>query len=401
MKNEIKCNACGNVIDVQEALSSELLAQLKSENDERLKKIQAISDEKEAKLKARESKLLEDEQQYQARINEEMKKREDSIRSRIEENKKEEFEALQEALKEKSRSLSEFHQMKIRLEELEEEKKNALSDTERRLKLAIAAKERELREENESALEMVQKQHELALNAQKKLTEEMLKKQQQGSMQLQGEVLEELIEKFLIQEFRLDEVEAIAKGVHGADVVHKIKTTSGKEIGAVLYESKNAANWSNRWIPKLKEDLRNQGANIGVLVTEVFPSGVERLTQIEGIWVCSYSEFKGLCHVLRDTLRRMDQIEQVQFNMEDKKERLYSYITSENFKQGIEQIIGSFSQMKVELDKEKLAMTKLWSQREARLSQVLLGTSNLFGSISGIGGEDIQDIELLDLNHEG
>lgn len=50
---------------------------------------------------------------------------------------------------------------------------------------------------------------------------------EQGSQQLQGEVLELELEGLLTTSFPLDGVEAVRKGVRGADVIQTVKTRSG------------------------------------------------------------------------------------------------------------------------------------------------------------------------------
>ena len=42
--------------------------------------------------------------------------------------------------------------------------------------------------------------------------------------------------------------------------------------------------------------------DIGVLVTEAMPLGMERFGLKDGIWICSFEEFKGLCTVLRESI---------------------------------------------------------------------------------------------------
>lgn len=52
--------------------------------------------------------------------------------------------------------------------------------------------------------------------------------------------------------------------------------------------------------------MRDQNANIGVLVTDVLPKDMERMGLRDGIWICTYQEFKGLCFVLRESILHVD-----------------------------------------------------------------------------------------------
>jgi hypothetical protein len=49
---------------------------------------------------------------------------------------------------------------------------------------------------------------------------------------------------------------------------------------------------------------------------------------------------------------------------DEKMEVLYNYLTSEQFKAKIENIVEAFSTMKDDLDREKRAMEKIWASRE-------------------------------------
>ena len=88
-------------------------------------------------------------------------------------------------------------------------------------------------------------------------------------------------------------VDEVKKGAFGADCVQTVHTRELQNCGVICYESKNTKAWSDGWIAKLKQDMLSVGADIGVLVTTVYPSGMDRMGFVEGIWVCSLDEFKG------------------------------------------------------------------------------------------------------------
>ena len=51
--------------------------------------------------------------------------------------------------------------------------------------------------------------------------------------------------------------------------------------------------------------------------------------------------------------------------------------------------------LKSSLDKEKLQMTKIWAEREKQLEKVLVNTVGFYGSIQGIAGSAVPDINML------
>ena len=99
----------------------------------------------------------------------------------------------------------------------------------------------------------------------------MKRRADQGSTQLQGEVQELALEKLLQAAFPFDLVEPIGKGVRGADCTMTVRNSSGQECGKIIYESKRTKNFEADWVDKLKSDMRQQGAQVAILVTRVMP----------------------------------------------------------------------------------------------------------------------------------
>jgi hypothetical protein len=225
----------------------------------------------------------------------------------------------------------------------------------------------------------------------------MKRKQEQGSMQLQGEVQELAIEEYLMAQFPLDTIDEIKKGARGGDCVQIVNTRTKQNCGTIYYESKRTKDFQPSWIEKFKTDIRIKGANIGVLVTDVYPSDMQRMGLKEGIWICSYEEFKGLCKVLRESIVQLDSALATQENKGDKMSLLYDFLTSNTFRMQIEAIVEGFSQMQSDLDSEKRAMQRIWKTREKQIEKVITNTIDMYGSIKGIAGNAIGEIKALEL----
>jgi len=235
------------------------------------------------------------------------------------------------------------------------------------------------------------------LEDQKKLTEEMKRKQEQGSMQLQGEVQELAIEEWLAEQFPLDTIDEIKKGARGGDCIQIVNTRTAQNCGAIYYESKRTKDFQPTWIEKFKADIRAKGANIGVLVTEVMPSDMKRMGLKDGIWICNYDEFKGLCAVLRQSIIQLNSAVSSQENKGDKMHMLYDFLTSNTFRMQIEAIVEGFTQMKTDLETEKRSFARIWKQREKQIDKVTLNTIEMHASIKGIAGNAIQVVKALEL----
>jgi hypothetical protein len=167
----------------------------------------------------------------------------------------------------------------------------------------------------------------------------------------------------------------------------------------IYYESKRTRDFQPTWIEKFKADIRDRGAHIGVLVTEVMPSDMNRMGLKEGIWICNYEEFKGLCAVLRQSIVQLSSAVSSQENKGDKMHMLYDFLTSNTFRMQIEAIVEGFSQMKSDLDSEKRSMQRIWKQREKQIEKVVINTVDMYASIKGIAGNAIQSVKALELGH--
>ena len=92
------------------------------------------------------------------------------------------------------------------------------------------------------------------------------------AVELVGEAAEERLKEALSQRFPDDKILDVPKGKQGADLEqHVTLKGSGKSIGMILIERKSTKSFLKTWIPKLKKEVENSGAKIGVIVTDVMP----------------------------------------------------------------------------------------------------------------------------------
>jgi hypothetical protein len=411
-ESTLKCPNCGTEIDVQQALSSQMESHIREKHQEELNKERAslkdwkqkLEEEREAfqKQKEKENDLFKD--RLEKKLKEEKSKLTDELKHKLQEEQSDAFKLLRKELDEKSEKVKNLLKTQQEVEKLKREKEEIKEEME--LKMQREMNER-LQLERDKILSTEKEKKELEikelkkqLDDQKKLTEEMKRKQEQGSMQLQGEVQELAIEEFLLANFPLDTVEEIKKGAYGADCVQYVNTRTAQNCGVICYESKRTKEFSPAWIDKFKQDLKRVNAQVGVLVTEAMPSGMDRMGQVDGIWVCSFSEFKGLCKVLRSMVIQVHSAFSSQENKGDKMELLYDFLTSNNFRMQIEGIVEGFSQMKIDLDKERRAMQRIWKQREKQIEKVVDNTIEMYGSIKGIAGSAVGNIKALELGDD-
>jgi hypothetical protein len=240
------------------------------------------------------------------------------------------------------------------------------------------------------------KELEKQLEDQRKLAEEMRRKAEQGSMQMQGEVQELLLEELLKTSFPFDQISEVGKGVRGADCIQMVRNSLGQEAGKIIYESKRTKDFNQEWIDKLKADMRSQGADIAVIVTQTFPKELDRFGEKDGVYICSFQEVKSVALLLRNAILKVHDTKKSQVNKGDKMSFLYDYLTSNEFSEQWKAVGEGFRQMRSSIQKERDAMEKLWKAREKQLEKVLLNAMHIKGSIEGIAGADAIHLDLLE-----
>lgn len=252
-------------------------------------------------------------------------------------------------------------------------------------------------EKEKSSLEIAEIKKQL--DDTKKSLEDAQRKAMQKSQQMQGEVLELELEKMLRDAFPNDDTKPVAKGITGADIKQIVKSPKGIVCGTILWESKRTKEWSDKWLVKLKEDLRAQKANIPIIVSVVLPKEAKDGFGIkDGVWICSHSLVLPIATILRKNLLDVGYQKAVSLNREEKADMLYSYVTSHEFQQQVERIVEVYKEMKDQIITERNAFERSWKQREAQAERVIMSTANIVGSMQGRVGASMPAIKGLELN---
>jgi len=427
-QTSIKCPNCGTQIDIDEIFYHQIEEKFKQQHLSEQKK---LKDEIEAKrkeykthldaVKAQESALNEEKEKFDEELRKATKEQLKIEKTKLaEELKKELVEEqsasmalLQKELKEKSNKLKELHEATAKIAQLEREKEELATKAKAEAELALnqkladeklkikksldesmALKFKEIEEANILKL----KERDEQMEQLKRSLEDAKRKADQSSMQVQGEALELAIESWLSSQFPFDTVDEVKKGAFGADCVQTIHTRELQNCGVICYESKNTKAWSDGWITKLKQDMLKVNADLGVLVTSVYPNEMDRMGFVDGIWVCSLDEFKGSASLLRESLIRVHKSVQKEENRGDKMALLYNYLTGNEFGMQMKSIVDGFMTMQTELDKEKRSLMAAWKRRQKLIDGVLQNTTEMYGSLQGIAGAGaLGHIEALEL----
>lgn len=421
--NQIICPNCGTHIDINEALYSQLESKHKQEwlNEKKKQEAEIEAKRKEYKthldaLKAKEEELTEQKEKFddsvKNAINEQIRvekqKLQVDLANKIREDMSKDFSAAMESMRKeleaKSEQVKELNASKVEIEKLKREKEEAISRAmvEAQLELGkdLALEKEKMAKQFAEQYELKLKEKDKQFEEQARLVNEMKRKAEQGSMQLQGEVQELAIEEWLSSQFAFDTICEIKKGAFGADCLQTVHTREFQNCGVICYESKNTKAWTDGWIAKFKQDMLSSKADIGVLVTAVYPNGMERMGFYDGIWVCSLEEFKGSVSLIRQSLINTHKATQKDTNRGDKMSLLYSYLTSNEFNMQLTAIVNGFITMQDELEKEKRSLMASWKRRQKLIDGVLANTTEMHGALQGIAGNAIPHIKALEMSDD-
>lgn len=407
-KNKTSCPNCGVDIDVNELLYTELEKQAQSKYQQQLKSEQARISERESSLDELANQLQAQEQSIQKLVDKQLQDKLSQERLKItnelESEQATRIKAMETELDNKSKKLVELNQAQAEVTRLKRESQELQSrvtlQLQEKFDQQLKAQSTQLQKELTEVSQFKVAEKEQIINQLKDQLSQAQRKADQGSMQIQGEVQELAIEQWLTETFVLDEIQEIKKGAQGGDTLQIIHTREQQNCGTIYYESKRTKAFQPGWIAKFKDDIQQKNADVGVLVTQVMPNDMESLGQIDGVWICTFAEFKNLSQVLRESIIQLNTSLNSQENKGDKMHMLYDFLTGNEFRMQIESIVEGFSQLQNDLVSEKRAMQSIWKKREKQIERVLLNTNFMYSSIKGIAGNSIQPISQLELKSQ-
>lgn len=405
------CPQCKTEIKLTESLAAPLLADVKRQFEQRLaqkdadmaKREQSLTERAESIEKAKanlDQQIAAKLQQERGRIAaEELQKAKQLLGNDLNQKVKE-IGTLQEVLKQRDAKLAEAQQAQAELIG----KQRELDDAKRELELTIAKRvqadlgsERDkAKKEAEEELKFKVMEKDQTITAMQKQIEDLKRRAEQGSQQLQGEVQELELEALLTAKFPRDTIQPVPKGEFGGDVLHRVVGPTNQICGTILWESKRTKNWSDGWLPKLREDQRAAKAEIAVIISQALPKEVDTFGFVDGVWIADPKVALPVALSLRQSLIEVAAARQASEGQQTKMEMVYGYLTGPRFRQRVQAIVEAFSSMKEDLDREKKTITRQWAKREEQIDRVMQATVGMYGDLQGIAGRTLQEIEGLE-----
>jgi len=405
------CPQCKVEIKLTESLAAPLLAEVRRQFEQRLAQKDADIAKREKSIQERAATLQKEKElldqqiaqklaQERTRIAaEEQNKAKVALGNELEQRLKENSE-LQEIIKQRDTKLAEAQKAQAEVlrkqRELEDAKREMDLTIEKRVQEDLAATRAKARKEAEEELKLKVLEKDQTITAMQKQIEDLKRRAEQGSQQLQGEVQELELEALLRTQFPRDTIQPVPKGEFGGDVLHRVLGPLNQLCGTILWETKRTKNWSDGWLPKLREDQRAAKAEVAVIISHALPKDIETFGLIDGVWIADPKVVLPVALSLRQTLIEVAGARQASEGQQTKMEMVYGYLTGPRFRQRVQAIVEAFSSMKDDLDREKKAITRQWAKREEQIDRVMQATVGMYGDLQGIAGKTLQEIEGLE-----
>jgi len=371
---QITCKQCGQKLSLDDALLLDIRNETKTE-------------------------LLRDFERQKAEITQKV---EQKIRNEFDEKQSIELIDLRKQVNDQDIKLKEFRDQELILRS----EKRKLADQQKEFEITLR---RRIDEERNTILQLAKKEAEESqrlrilekdkqLQDALKVNADLKRKLEQGSQQIQGEVLELDLENKLRQAFPLDEISEVKKGQRGADIKQVVVSPHGVPCGLILWETKNGT-WHPAWVQKFREDMRNTGAAVGVLVSEYVPESVGEFSEIDrGLWVAKPALATKLAMALRVLLLQVNNVQRSLVAKDERMEVLYTYLTGTEFRHRVEAIIEHYGRLQEEIEREKRAAQLRWTRQEKSIRSVIDNTIGMYGELQGITNSALPVIKTLELS---
>jgi len=394
----ITCARCGAKISLSKALMAPIEKKLRKEIEGDITRREQEIAKKEESLRVREEGIGKNVEQ---KVTERLKQLEGKIRTQMDDEYSTELKDLRQALEEKKKKLQQAEEQELavrkKMRELEDREKALALELERRLEDERKRIGEDIRKQVQEENRLKEREHQDRIEGLTRQVEDLKLKLQQGPVQLQGEALENVVEDSLKQCFPLDSIDPVPKGIRGPDLVHRVCRSSGETCGIIAWEMKRTKEWNDGWVDKLRSDLPAINAQLGIIVTAVLPEGIKNFGFRKGVVITNFDCFVPVATMLRSHLMELHRQKQAGINSEEKKDALYDYLLSQQFRQRVETIAEPLLQMKIELERETRAIERSWSKRSKQIEKAVVGIARMYGDMQGIVGRNLPDVKILSL----
>tara|TARA_B100001142_G_scaffold214805_1_gene212907 strand:+ start:20350 stop:21528 length:1179 start_codon:yes stop_codon:yes gene_type:complete len=333
----------------------------------------------------------------------------DSIRSEIEEqyesklalqqsDLKQEKTELEDKVKEQRDALKSLRKSKLELDDMKENQKIALAEAKAQ---ALREAKTQMNDEFDEKVNRKLKEEtadkdlrigklELQLERQNSKIKELEEQSNSTHGELEGEVLELAVEAILRNLFPRDGINEVKRGAYGADVEHAVPSSSGSTAGKIIWECKKHKRWNEGWIPTIRKNAIEYGADTMVIVTTKMPDGMENFGVVDDVFVCRYHEVAVVAELLRHAILRASDERVREKHMMSIQERVLAYVSGPEFAMVMRGIMSAYEDFEDDLRKEEQYMKRRWSARRGYLRSIIDSVTSMMGRLDHLGAGDFE-----------
>lgn len=397
IRNKIKCPHCSEDFELEDVFK-EHLDEIRAQQEE-------IKSEKQKNL--RQAKRIEEAEKTfkkQKKDIEDAKNKVELLETQIKDFQKDKDDAIKDAV---AKSKDEI-ELKVK-EDLEKQNaiilKKAISNEKSQIEAAFKDKySKEIELARSSTPEHVEKELIMSKRKNDQYEEQIRileRKSKQGAVEAQGEAQEIMIEDFLKKIFPQDNIIPVKKGARGADCKLIINEKNNKNIGSIIFESKDTQKFSEDWVEKLFKDMTNANISFGVIVSEAMPKDYDGglVYRFEGrIAICPMNKnyLRILAESIRENILRTVKIKNLNQFSDTTKEDLWNLITSDAFSMKLRRYVNFYLKEQKLIDKDNNAALLSIKNRRKILEDKKEAFFDIVNDISSIDGtlpENILDNE--------
>jgi hypothetical protein len=124
-------------------------------------------------------------------------------------------------------------------------------------------------------------------------------------------------------------------------------------------------------------------------MTETLPDYVTHFDQIDGVWVSGIATVVPMAAALRRGLMETATARRAAAAADSNKDRVYSYLTGQEFRARVQGIVEPVIEMRSSLDAEKRAAARQFASRDKQIERVAAGLAGMYGDLQGVVGPSL------------
>ncbi len=257
--------------------------------------------------------------------------------------------------------------------------KDAQAVSRRDKERAVKEIERELRGE----IDIMKREHALEKTRMKKQMDEYSRRLEQQTAELTGELCEMEVFSALKEAFPADEISRIGKGKKGADVLQRVMIR-GKEVGRIVYECKNALNWSNVWVSCAKSYRVAYDTPWVVIASKSFPRRERWFVVEKTVPVIDSRLTVKLAEIVRGAVAEIGHLRTSHTGRNRKAHQMFQYILSDAFARRFKSVAEAASGLRDLQKKERQWHADTWAKQTRLYDEIDDGQCEIASRIHAI-----------------